>query len=165
MASYQDFGTTLKVDNPGDAWFRRARGPASRRLQKEDICQAFTIAAFTPSCQANIGSLCLGPPRHCCLQPPHDVENCTVVHTVTCTWEHYRKLLLFHSRLLGTALRLSRFCLFRCHREIIAAVEAGTCAGSRAWNFSTSPFSLWPSRILVLCSCRLHALQPSSCRL
>ena len=74
MASHQDFGTTLKVDNPGDAWFRRARGPATRRLQKVDICQAFTIAAFTSSCQA---SLCLGPPRHCCRQPPHDVENCT----------------------------------------------------------------------------------------
>ena len=30
---------------------------------------------------------------------------------------------------------------FRCHREILAALDAGTCAGSRAWNtFSTSLF-------------------------
>ena len=29
---------------------------------------------------------------------------------------------------------------FRCHWEIFATLEAGTCAGSRAWNFSTSSF-------------------------
>ena len=29
------FGMTCKVDVPGDAWFRQARGPATRMLQKE----------------------------------------------------------------------------------------------------------------------------------
>ena len=41
-------------------------------------CQASHTSAFTSSCTANLGSLCLGPPRHHCLQPPHGVENFTV---------------------------------------------------------------------------------------
>ena len=49
-------------------------GSAIRELQKEDICQAFTIAAFTSSWPANPRSLCLGLPRH----PPHVRENRTV---------------------------------------------------------------------------------------
>ena len=53
-------------------------GTAIRKLQKEDICQEFTIAAFTSSWAANPRSLCLGPPRHHYLQPPHGRENCTV---------------------------------------------------------------------------------------
>ena len=52
-------------------------GPATRKLQKEGICQAFTVAAFTSSSLTNLGSLCLGPLRHHCLQLAHSVENCT----------------------------------------------------------------------------------------
>ena len=40
-----------------------------------------------------------------------------------------RDLLLDLSRLLGLALR---------PRETFDTLEAGTCAGSRAWNFSSS---------------------------
>ena len=49
-------------------------GPAIRKLQKEDICQEFNIAAFTSSWAANPRSLCLGLPGH----PPHVRENRTV---------------------------------------------------------------------------------------
>ena len=46
----------------------------------------------------------------------------------------FRDLLLDFSRLLGLTLR--PFApVFRCHREIFATLEAGTCAGSRAWYF------------------------------
>ena len=50
-----------------------------------------------------------------------------------------RDLLLDLSRLLDLALR--PFApVFRCHRETFDTLEAGTCAGSRAWNFSLSSF-------------------------
>ena len=72
---HKDRNDLCKVDVPGDAWFPQARGPSTRMLQKEGICHASTIAAFTSSCQVNIGLLPLGPPRHHCLQPPHSEEN------------------------------------------------------------------------------------------
>ena len=160
MASYPDFGTTLKVDNPGSACSVEHEGPQ-------------------PECCRKRISARRSPLRHSRRLAMRTLDRCAWVHlgTVaynlhmtwklhcftyffTCTWEHSRKLLLFHSRLLG--LRLSRSCLFRCHREILAALEAGTCAGSRAL-VSSCPFFLWHLHILVLCSCRLHALKPSSC--
>ena len=71
-------------------------GTATIKLQKEGICQAFTITAFTSSYQAKLGSLCSGPPEHHSL---HGVEDCTVstyfhLHVVT-----FGQLLLFFSRL------------------------------------------------------------------
>ena len=140
MASYPDFGTTLKVDNRGDAWFRRARGP------QPECCRKRTSAKRSPL-------------RHSRRLAKRTLDRCAWVHqgtvaynlhmtwktalflhTFTCTWEHSRKLLLFDSRLLGLALRLSRSCLFRCHRENLAALEGGTCAGSRALVSSMSIF-------------------------
>ena len=87
---------------------------------------------------ANLGSLCLGPPRHLCLQPPHVVDDCTVFTSF--------------SLLLVAPVFLAWHCAFhasafRCHREISATLEVGTCAGSPAWNFFTSPSSLWHPRI------------------
>ena len=83
---------------------------------------------------ANLGSLCSCPPRHHCLHPPHVVEDCT--------WWHPRDLLLDVARLLGLALRLLRSMPW----EIFAALEAGPCAGSRAWS---SLRSLLPCGILA----------------
>ena len=48
---------------------------------------------------------------------------------------------------------------FRCHREIFHAGLALAQEGVRG-SFSTSPFSLWHSRISVLCSCRSHTAPP-----
>ena len=41
MASYLDFGATLKVDNPGDAWFRRARGPRNQKVAERGYLPSF----------------------------------------------------------------------------------------------------------------------------
>ena len=78
------------------------------------------------------------------------------LHTFACTWSQSLELLLFHSRLLGLALRPSRSCLFRCHREILAALEAGTCAGSPALISSTSIFPV-ASRSRDFVVCMLHS--------
>ena len=152
MASYPDFGTTLKVDHPGDACSVEHEGPQ-------------------PECCRKRISAKRSPLRHSRRLAKRTLDRCAWVHqgthmawetalffhTFTCTWEHSRKLLLFHSRLLGLALRLSRSCLFRCHREILAALEAGTCAGSRALVSSTSIF---PCNFLASWSCVLVACMP-----
>ena len=109
-------------------YIRRSKGgvpsstrAAARKLQKEGTCQAFTIAAFTSSCPSNLGSLCLGPPRHRCQQPSHGVESCT----------------FFFSNFYMHLVALSRMSLqsfpSSCRREILATLEAGNCAGSRAF--------------------------------
>ena len=127
-----DLGTTLNIDNPGDASTRVMQPECGR---KKDICHALASAAFTSSCQAKLDSPCLGPPGHHCLQPPHGVEDHCVFHALA----------------------------FRCHQKIFVMLEAGTCAGSRACNFSTSPTSLRHFRISVLYFRCLHVLLPSSC--
>ena len=117
-------------------------------LQKEGICHALTIAAFTSSCQVNLGSLPLGPLGHHCLQPPHSVEKRHCLYILTpALGRPSRDVLLCPSRPLGLALRLSRSYLFRCHREILAAQEAGILAVSRALASSTSIFRLTPLQL------------------
>ena len=59
-----------------------------------------------------------------------------------CAWLHSRDLLLDLSRLLDLTLRPLRSCLVM-PPGTLATLEAGTCAGSREWNFSTFPFPLW----------------------
>ena len=111
-------------------------GPATRMLQTEGVCQALTIAAFTSSCQMNVGSLPLGPPGHHCLQPLHGVEerHCFFAYLRVHS-QHSRDHFLCFSRHFGLTLRLSRSCLFRCIREIPAALDSGTCASHRArWH-------------------------------
>ena len=49
---------TWRIDNPEDAWFRRARGPTIELWQKEDICQVLPTSSFTSSCQAVLGTPC-----------------------------------------------------------------------------------------------------------
>ena len=66
-----------------------------------------------------------------------------------------RDCLLDVSRLFGLTLRPSA-PVFRCHRETFDTLEAGTCAGSRAWYFSfVFPFVFLdgevPGRILTAC--------------
>ena len=51
------------------------------------------------------------------------------LQTSTCTWLHSRDLLLYHSRLIGLALRLPRSCLSMPPRNLCHA--GGSCAGSR----------------------------------
>ena len=57
-------------------------------LQKEGICHAQTIAAFSSSCQVNLGLLPFGST----LAPPHTVEkrHCFLI-TYTCTWWHFSR--------------------------------------------------------------------------
>ena len=69
----------------------KREGPATRMWRKEDICHALTTAAFTSSCQAKLGALCFGPPRHHCLQPPHVMEDCTDFASFHLTWQHSRE--------------------------------------------------------------------------
>ena len=77
---------------------------------------------------------CDDPPRHHCLQHPHGVED-------TC---FYFLFFAFDSILATFSLIVPVFlawhCVFhapafRCRGEIFAALEAGTCAVSRVWNF------------------------------
>ena len=56
-----------------------------------------------------------------------------------CAWLHSRDLLLDLSRLLDLTLRPLRSRLVM-PPGTLATLEAGTCAGSRARNFSTFPF-------------------------
>ena len=120
-------------------------GTATIKLQKEGICSAFTITAFTSSCQAKLGSLCSGPPEHHSLQPPHGVEDCTVftyfhLHVVTLS---PTSPLLFSSFPVWHCV--SHALALRCHGEIFVKLEAGTYAGSRAWILA--------SRFCVIVSC------------
>ena len=71
---------------------------------------------------------------HHCLLPPHVVEDCTVFTSFSRAHGCFGDLFLDFSRLLGLTLRAFA-PVFRCHQEIFATLEAGTCAGSRAWYF------------------------------
>ena len=101
-----EFGTALRIDNPEDAWFCQARGPAIRMSQKEDICQALPTLAFTFLLPAYDGAITIAFSLHVVwrtvlfLQP-----------FLPCTRLHPRDLLLDLSSPLGLALRLSRSCL------------------------------------------------------
>ena len=110
------------------------------------ISQALYTEAFTSFCQAYTGAMCSGLPRHHCLHPPLGVGDSTVLLPLSCVLGYIRDLLLDISRLLGLALRPFD-PVFRCHWEIFATLEAGTCAGSRAWHFfSRLPFCLFGRR-------------------
>ena len=90
----------------------------------------------------------------------HTIEQCTLAllgtiafcfHTLQRTALFFSSFFCAHgclhdclldvSRLLGLTLRPSA-PVFRCHLETFDTLEAGTCAGSRAWNFSSSSFFL-----------------------
>ena len=107
------------------------RAPSTSMRQIGEFCQALYTEAFTSFCQAYYGAMCSGLPRHHCLQPPHGVKDCTVFTSFSCAHGCIRDPLLDRSRLLGLALRPSA-PVFRCHREIFATLETGTCAGSQA---------------------------------
>ena len=64
----------------------------------------------------------------------HTFWRTALFFSFSCTHGCFRDLLLDFSRLLGLTLRLFA-PVFRCHGEIFATLEAGTCAGSRAWYF------------------------------
>ena len=72
---------------------------------------------------------------------------CTVFISFSRAHGCFRDLLLDFSRLLGLTLR--PFApVFRCHREMFATLEAGTCAGSRAWYFFVFSLVFWDGDVL-----------------
>ena len=99
--------------------------------------------------------MCSDLPRHHCLLPPHVAEDCTVFAPFFFNHGCLRDCLLVHSRLLGLTLRPSAPVLC-CDRETFDTLEAGTCAGSRAWYFPFVPSLVFldgevPYRILTGC--------------
>ena len=118
-------------------------GPTTGKRQVGVICQALNTV-FTSSCHAYDVSMCSELPRHHCLWPPHGVEDCTfffpplscALGCILATFSSiFPVFLAWHCVLLAPVMW--------CHREIFTVLEAGTCAGSRAWKLSTSTFLLW----------------------
>ena len=130
-------------------------GPTTRMSQKRVTCQASPTSPFTSSCITNLGSLCLGPPRHHCLQPPHGVQKnhcfCTLLLALGSTLANFSSIIPVF---LAWHCAFSRFCLFRFRLEILVTLEAGTFAGSRTLvlvvRFSRGIFAS-RSRDLVVC--------------
>ena len=82
--------------------------------------------------------MCSDHPRPHCLLPPHGVEDCIFSSSFLCSCLRSRPSPIFFHFLAWHCALLAPD--FRCHQEIFAALGASTCAGSRAWNFSSSPF-------------------------
>ena len=81
--------------------------------------------------------------------PPHVVEDCNCFLLPSPVPWCFRDLLLDFSRLLG--LTLHPFApVFRCHREIFATLEAGTCAGKPRVVLLplSSPLVFWDGHVL-----------------
>ena len=97
---------------------RRCTPRHSRRLAKRTIEQSYVTVLGTIA-------FCLHTMQRAALFLPF----------FPCALGCFRDCLLDVSRLLGLTLRPSA-PVFRCHRDISATLEAGTCAGSRALYFS-----------------------------
>ena len=82
---------------------------------------------------------CDGPPGHHC--PKREGQHWFLL-PLPCHRLHLATLSLIFPVFLAWRCALHAPVL-RCHREIFATLEAGTCAGSRARNFYTFQFALW----------------------
>ena len=127
-----EFGTALRIDNPEDAWFCQARGPAIQNVAQRGYLPGFAhlgIHVLLPA---------YGWSNHHCFQPSTWCGG-TVLFLclfLPCTRLHPRDLLLDLSSPLGLATAPFTLSAYRCHREIFATLEVGTCEVSRAWIFS-----------------------------
>ena len=145
-----EFGVTLRIDNLDVSWFRQARGHRIQIVKKVDICQASPTSASTLSLPDTLCWFNLAP-------LPKMSSSCEALHCFSlpfpCLRQFSRVLLFDRSRFLGLALRLSRSCLSMPTGNS-TAMEAGTCAVSRAWIFSCSFFTVASShfgRISLRC--------------
>ena len=89
--SLSEFGTTLRIDNPEDAWFRQARGPRNQNVAERGYLSCVDL--LRPLAKRTMEH-CDGPLRHHCHQPPHDEEDCTVFTSFHLTWQRSRELLV-----------------------------------------------------------------------
>ena len=120
------------------ARFCQARGPllpaCGRLARSARLCTPRPSRRFAKRTMEQCALAFLGT---IAFLPPHVVKDGTVFTSSSCALGCICDLVLDLSRLLGLAPR--PFApVFRCHRETFDALEAGTYAGSRAWNFSSS---------------------------
>ena len=134
MAFFSGFGTTLNVGNPGDAWFRRARGPRNQTVAERGYlpCDHHRGIHVILPCEPWIAVL--GSTWDHSQEPPHCLGICTLfplfLPALDSTLAHFSSIISVFS---------SRHCVFHAPasldaagKSFLAALKAGTCAGSRA---------------------------------
>ena len=162
-----EFGTTLRIDNSEDAWFREARRPCNQNVVER---------GHLPYVDHR------GPPGHHCLQPPHVVEDSTAFTSSTwrgsifanicwccawtfgcCAWRACKWHTAVGIWWLHLVLRHPSFPSFWPGTASFTLLPFdATGKSSPRWTLalaqeavrgklSLRPFSLWHSRISVLC--------------
>ena len=141
-----EFGTALRIDNPEKRMVLSGTRARNQNVAERGYPPGFAhLGIHVLFLPAYDEAMCSGLPWHHCLQPPHGVEG------------QYCFFFFLFSLALGCILAtfssifpvfLAWHCAFhasafRCHREIFATLEAGTCEVSRAWiySFLRLPFS------------------------
>ena len=116
-------------------WSRQARRllqPASGRLVRSArLCAPRRSRRFAMRTMDHCALTSLGTIAFCLLMV---WRTALFFSFFLCTWLHSRPSPRYFPALRPFAP------VFRCHWETFDTLEAGTCAGSRAWNFSSSSF-------------------------